>query len=510
MQSEVWDVAVVGGGHNGLVAAAYLARAGLSVTVLERSQHMGGAAVSHQVFPDFDARLSRYAYLVSLLPDQIVEDLGLSFRTLARPVSSYSVSKSESLLIWPDAHERSAANFAQLTGGVDEFKAWQTFYAELGHLARVLAPTLLQKLPTRSELRQKVGSGIWQQLIETPLGQTLQARFSSDLVRGLVLTDGLIGTFANADDLRANTCFLYHVVGNGNGQWRVPEGGMGALVNQLLASCARSGVSLQTNTAVTALQRDAQWEIHTQNQKALRARFVLANCAPAHLQALLGQTTEPCSDGSQLKVNMLLRKLPRLKNGMDPRLVFAGTFHLNETFTELQSAHTQAAAGRMPQIIPAEMYCHSLTDTTILAPELISQGYHTLTLFALHLPASLFDHAHDQQKALALERLMQQLNQHLEDPIETCLARTANDLPCLEAKTPQELEAEVNLPRGHIFHGDLSMPFREDDAPATWGVETPDPQLFLCGAGAVRGGGISGIPGHNAAQAVWEQLGLVN
>lgn len=497
---------VIGGGHNGLVAAAYLAKAGLRVTVLEGKAQLGGAAVSDKVFAGVDARLSRYAYLVSLLPDQIVQDLGLSFHTLQRAVSSYSIGAQDELLVWPEGDTRNASNFQRLTGDVSEYRAWQAFYDDVLQFAKVLAPTFLHKLPSASDLRRQVGARIWQDLIETPLGQILEARFKSDLVRGLILTDGLIGTFAHAHDFRANCCFVYHVVGNGHGQWRVPKGGMGALIGQLRIACKRYGVHLQTKTAVTSLDQSDHWRVRTATGQALTARFVLANCSPQQLQILLGQHITSRPVGAQLKINMLLKQLPRLKSGVDPRLAFAGTFHLNESYAQLQQAYAQVRAGHIPQTIPAEMYCHSLTDSSILSPELIQQGYHTLTLFALQMHANLFEQNHNARKEQVIEQLMAQLNQHLRDPIETCLATDAQGKPCIEAKTPQELAAELGLPGGHIFHGDLSMPFREDDEAEGWGVETEHRNLLICGASARRGGGVSGIPGHNAAQAVLEQI----
>jgi phytoene dehydrogenase-like protein len=198
---------------------------------------------------------------------------------------------------------------------------------------------------------------------------------------------------------------------------------------------------------------------------------------------------------------MLLARLPRLRDeAVDPREAFAGTFHVNETASALAAAHAAAAAGRLPDPVPCEVYCHSLTDPTILGPELRAAGAQTLTCFALQLPARLF--ANGVAKEAAVAATLRSLDSVLAEPIEDCLWRTPDGEPCLEARTPPELEAELALPGGNIFHRDLAWPYAEDgDAPGSWGVETAHANVLLCGAGARRGGGVSGIPGHNAARA---------
>jgi phytoene dehydrogenase-like protein len=209
-------------------------------------------------------------------------------------------------------------------------------------------------------------------------------------------------------------------------------------------------------------------------------------------------------EGAQLKINMVLRRLPRLRDpAVDPRDAFAGTLHVNEGYEQLQRAYEQAAAGRIPEVPPCEISCHSLTDPSILGRDLQTAGAQTLTLFGLHMPARLFTSDHDDAKRAAVDATLRSLNAVLAEPIEDCLWLDADGAPCLEARTPMELEAELALPGGHIFHRDLAWPFAEDDAePGTWGVETPHDRILLCGAGARRGGGVSGIPGHNAARAV--------
>lgn len=167
----------------------------------------------------------------------------------------------------------------------------------------------------------------------------------------------------------------------------------------------------------------------------------------------------------------------------------------------MASAFREAASGRLPSAPPSEIYCHSLTDPSILAPELVAQGYQTLTLFGLHTPARLFAADNDAARAELLAATLAELDSHLEEPIADCLALDGNGAPCIEAKTPLDLEHELSLPGGHIFHRDLSFPYASEST-GRWGVETAHPNVLLCGAGAVRGGGVSGVPGHNAAMAV--------
>jgi len=161
MTTEKYDVVIIGAGHNGLIAASYLAKAGKKVLMLEANAEVGGATTSVRAFPDFDARLSRYSYLVSLLPDQIVHDLGLNFKTVSRKVASYTPFSDQGAdkglyvaRIWD---EKTSASFGDLVGGDQEAKAWQNFYGEISKFAQRIAPTLLKPLPTRSELKATIG-----------------------------------------------------------------------------------------------------------------------------------------------------------------------------------------------------------------------------------------------------------------------------------------------------------------------------------------------------------------
>ena len=503
-----YDAIVMGAGHNGLIAASYLAKAGKSVLMLEAADEIGGATASVRAFKEYDAMLSRYSYLVALLPDQIVSDLGLNFETLSREVSSFTpyVKDGKELglhisRIWDKETEES---FKELTGSDREGKQWQEFYSDVEIFAQKMAPTFLQPLLTRSEMKVHIGENeTWEYLVEKPMSEIIKSKFSNDLVRGVVLTDALIGTFVSAESIQSNICFLYHLMGNGTGEWRVPRGGMGALVKELERVATSLGVQIKTSSEVTQISSDSNGvNVQTISGQSYEAEYLLSNAAPAHLDRILGKKTQDSLSGSQLKINMLLKALPRLKSGADPKKAFSGTFHINESYDQLEGAYQSAKSGVIPEHAPSEMYCHTLTDPSILSDDLASKGFHTLTLFGLHTPAELFEKDNNAAKKMAQKRCLDALNAYLLDPIESVLAVNSDGSLCIEVKSPLDLEKDVRLPGGNIFHRDLNFPFKEEGDARIWGVETDDPRIFICGAGAQRGGGVSGIPGHNAAMAL--------
>lgn len=506
--TESAEIVIVGGGHNGLTAAAYLAQAGRSVVVLERAEAVGGAAVSAAPFPGVDARLSRYSYLVSLLPARIREDLGLRLTLSRRRYASYTPQPGTDRGLLIDTADAAAtdASFHSVGAGAD-VGAYRRWLADTAALAAAVWPTMLEPLPAESAVRPRVDPRIWQDLVTTPVGVTLAARFTSDLVRGMVATDALIGTFATLDDpaLTQNACLLYHVIGGGTGDWDVPVGGMGAVTRALEDAARRAGADIVTGAEVTAITPDGEVTTRIRDeQQVYAAGTVLANVAPAVLERLLCRPAAS-PEGAQIKANVLLTRLPRLKDrSVAPEAAFAGTFHVHEAASELDAAHASGAGGRLPDPLPLETYCHSLTDPTILGPELRAAGVQTLTVFGLQAPHRL---GLDREAAQAA--VLASIDSVLDEPIEDLLVLDGDGRPAIEVRTTADLEASLGMPGGHIFHGPLSLPWYPDDRPPVtaaerWGVATADPRILLCGSGSVRGGAVSGLGGYAAARAVLE------
>jgi phytoene dehydrogenase-like protein len=506
------DVVIVGGGHNGLVAAAYLARAGRRVQVLERLDHVGGAAVSAHAFDGIDARLSRYSYLVSLLPRRIVDELGARVRLVRRRYSSYTPDPATAgrtgLLIGP------RSTFGAVDAADDE-AGFAEFYRRCHIVTSRLWPTLLQPLCTRDEARRLVGDdAVWRFLVDEPIGHAITDAVSSDLVRGVMATDALIGTFARADDksLMQNVCFLYHLLGGGSGDWDVPVGGMGAVSGALAAAAAGHGAEILTRAEVYAIGPDGEVRYRRDGgDHRIHADYVLANVTPAVLSRLLGEPEPALAQGAQIKVNLMLRRLPKLRDDtVTPEQAFGGTFHINETFSQLDTAYTRADHGVVPDPLPCEIYCHSLTDPSILSDRLRDSGAQTLTVFGLHTPHSLIvGKDSDRTRDALTSAVLNSLNSVLAEPIQDVLMEDSAGRLCIEAKTTVDLEQTLGMTAGNIFHGALQWPFAEDDEPLEtaaqrWGVATGHDRIMLCGSGSRRGGAVSGIGGHNAAMAVLE------
>lgn len=519
-----YDAVIVGSGHNGLVAAAYLAGAGQSVLVLEQQDNLGGATASQKVFPDYDAWLSRYAYLVSLFPQRIVDELRLNFKTRQRTVASFTpyqkASGDQGGLILSNVDPACSRNsMRQLTGRDRDWTDYQQFVSLTAELARLAWPSLLEPIRLRRDFRSACQTDAqreaWKSLVERPLGEVIERYIHDDLLRGLVMTDGKIGVFTYPHDpsLLQNRCFLYHVIGGGTGQWHVPIGGMRALVDSLVARCRESGVEFFTSAAATMIevgktQHAVEFEL-AESTLRVGATHVLVNAGPGTFSRLLRQprTPEPTDEGSVIKMNVLLKRLPKVRAAcVDPAVAFAGTLHLDESYEQMQTSYENATRGLIPEPAPAESYCHTLTDDSILSPSLRESGFQTLTLFGLDMPYRLFEVDHDQRREQVLRSYLAGLDRVCAEPFIDCVARDRNGNPCIEIKTPQDLEREISLDFGNIFHNTLSWFFTDDtDEIGRWGVETEQARIYRAGSSAARGGAVSGVPGRNAAMCILGQ-----
>ncbi len=525
MKSQ-YDVVILGAGHNGLVAASYLGRAGMSVLLLEKNDYIGGATTSQKLFPDYDARLSRYSYLVSLFPGKIIRDLGLNLELRRRATASFTPyvmdGQHNGLLLSNVSEETSQQSMFELTGNRTEYEQMRKFY----NLSRVFAEhvwdTMLEPLVAKEDFRRRfdiddISREAWRSLAEEPLGRAIERYLQNNLVRGLVFTDAKVGvlTYPHDPSLVQNRCFLYHLIGNKTGEWKVPVGGMGAVAQKLEESARKSGAEMLTNVDLRALdltgqQRSIEFDVDGK-KGTVDTRFLLVNFGRNVLAKFAGKLYQPdtTDEGSVFKINMLLRRLPKLKAKKCPATkAFCGTFHSDEGYEQMNLSYDQARQGRLPNKTPCEVYCHTLTDDSILAPELREKGFHTMTLFGLDTPWRLFARDNKTMRKLAEKKFLESMNQWLEEPLEDCLAVASNGDLCIESKSPVDIEDALGMYHGNIFQDAPTFPFAEKKAQiGKWGVETEFENIFLCGSSALRGGAVSGIPGHNAAKKVLSEVG---
>lgn len=516
------DVVVIGGGHNGEVTAAYCAKAGLSVTILEKQQKTGGAAISEQIFQGIDIRPSVYAYLLSLFPKKIIRDLGLNVESRRRENASFTPREDGSALLVSNVSKQATQeSFRRFTGNDREYENFCRFYQMTGVLARILWPCMLTPLRSRQALEKSLNAAerpVWKRFVNEPIGRVIEECFADDHVRGLVATDAKIGAHTHMYDPTGlqNRVFALHVIGNETGEWQVPVGGMGQVTDALRDCALRRGVDIQTGCDVTGIEIDGETVettfIRGDREEKVASRYVVSNVAITTFRkmikgAAMNVTTAPgSSQGAAVKVNMALKHSPRMKSKYyTAEQAFAGTFHVDEEYSNIDAGYWQAEAGEIPERPGGEMYCHTITDKSIMSDELAHLGYQTLTFFGLNAPYALFKKDPQRAKAEILDRYMKGINRYTLDPIQDCLALDANGQPCISVMSPFDLQEKLGMPEGNIFHGPLQWPFAENpEDVGTWGVETGIDNILICGSSAKRGGGVSGITGHNAAMRLLE------
>lgn len=523
-QIKKYDVIVIGAGHNGLVAACYLAAAGKAVLMLERNDYVGGATTSQQVFKYFDARLSRYSYLVSLFPRKIMEDLGIKLNLKRRKTASYTPYHEndtvKSLWLSNQSEAISKASVLELGYGEAEWEGYQLLLKKQSDFAALVWDSFLEPLKSREEWKavfEQAGEAeLWEEFVERPIGELIEKHVKSDVLRGVLLTDAKIGAFTSAHDetLLQNRTFIYHVIGNKTGEWRVPEGGMGNLAAQLKDKALSLGVEIKTDTNVHKITD--KHRVHfseNQESKTAEATYVLLNSGTS-VYDFLDETIPPkpyvrVNEGTAFKINVLLTKLPALRDkNVSSEDAFAGTFHVNQNYGQLQKSFEEAAFQKaVPEVFPFEIYCHTLTDPSILSEELQQKGFHTFTAFGLDMAYELFEKNNDGVKEVVLQKFFAGINEFLDEPLESCIARSSDGSLCIEAKSAIDIETALKMPRGNIFHKGLTWFFAETpETTGSWGVETGFDNLYICGSSAQRGGAVSGIPGRNAAMKILNQM----
>ena len=522
--SGALDAVVVGGGHNGLAAAAYLARAGLRTRVLERRPLLGGACVTEELWPGF--HVSRAAYVAGLLRPALVRELELErhgLRLLRRDPSSFSpLPDGRSLLLGSDP----AANRTEI-GRFSKRDAarYPDYEAFLDQVARALEPLLdarppdtgrprlrelgpllrsgLRLLALRRELPAALG------LLLGPARPALESWFESEPLRATLATDAVIGAWASPASPGTGYVLFHHVMGETGGQrgvWAYVAGGMGALSESLAAAARAAGAELERDAPVARiLLRDGRAVgVELEDGRTIEARFVLSSADPHHtFLGLVGSEALPPEfaraiesldfRSPSLKLNLALERLPDFTSrpgAAGPH--HRGTIHVGAMDLDaLEESFSAAQAGRLPEQPMVE-----LTLPSVLDPDLAPPGKHVASLFVQHVPWEPRGGGWSVAREPFADRVLALVDQVAPGFSASVLHR--------EVLAPPDLERIFGLTGGNIFHGAMTLDrlFLLRPVPGAGRYATPIPGLYLCGAGAHPGGGVMGACGRNAAAAL--------
>lgn len=507
-----YDAIVIGAGHNGLTAAAYLARAGKRVLVLERRPVLGGATVTEEVWPGY--RVSSASYLCSLLHPTIIEDLALrdhGFQVYRREASGFAPFPDGSCLLLTPDPARTRAELNRFCPR--DVEAFFQFEADIERAADILEPWFLGPPPTLGQLAdafRAAGAGeLFEPLFTGSVRALLESRFTDERLMAVLATDGLIGTAAGPSGPGTAYVLLHHTMGRAlgaRGLWGYVRGGMGRVAEALAGAARARGAEIRTGAAVSRiLTREGRAVgVATDEGDAYYADAILSNAHPAITYGLVEEALPPDAAaqiegwrtaGVSCKINMAVTELPDFTclPGTDAGPQHLGTIHLAPSMDFLDAAWADARAGRPSAAPMVEVYIQTATDRT-LAPE----GKHILSCFTQYFPCAL---------AAGLD-LRAEAEQYADRVVEM-IGRYAPNVPgSVEAReilTPADLEARFGLIGGHIFHGEITpdQMFGGSESKGRLGLagpETPVRGLLLCGSGAYPGGCVSGLPGYNAAR----------
>jgi phytoene dehydrogenase-like protein len=505
-----YDAIIIGAGHNGLTCAAYLARAGKRVLVLERRDIIGGACNTEEVWPGY--RISTAAYLCSLLHPRIIEDLELrrhGFEVYRRECGGFAPFPDGShLMLYPDA-DRTRAELQRFAP--TEVNAYFQFEADVEKAADILEPLFFGPSPTMGHVADAYAAAgapeLFEQFFTLSVRELLERRFADPRLMAVLATDGLIGTRAGVGDVGTAYVLLHHYMGRAlgvRGLWGYVRGGMGSISRALAESARSHGTEIRTGAEVASIlvSGDRVTGVALASGEEIAADAVLSNAdlkrtcsllpaesVPAHLKAGL-ETAR--LEGISCKINLAVSELPSftVMPGTDAGPQHLGTVHLAPTMDFLDRAWQDARSGRPSQEPMVEVYIATATDRSLCPP-----GKHILSCFTQYFPRYLADGLDEQTEA-----------ERYADRVLEIIARYAPNVPeSVEARqvlTPNGIEERFGILGGNIFHGDITPDQMFGGRMGLHGPETGVAGLYICGSAAYPGGCVSGIPGHNAAAVV--------
>jgi phytoene dehydrogenase-like protein len=527
--ATTYDVIVIGAGHNGLVAAAYLGRAGLKVLVLERREIVGGACVTEELWPGF--KVSTASYVNSLLRPEIIRDLELKrfgFELLPRNPSSFTpFPDGRYLLLGPDAdlNRREISKFSER-----DAEALPRYEAMLLRIAEFIEPTLMQPPPDPWSGRiadwWALGKLGWKFLklgrdgpaaleILTGAATTVLDRwFESEPLKVTLATDAIIGAMTTPAIPGSAYVLFHHVMGECDGHrgvWGYVRGGMGGITQSLAASAQRHGVEIRTQAEVARiLVRDGRaYGIALSDGSELTARLVASN-ADAHVTFvklmppadLPGEFLDAVKridyTSPSLKINVALSELPDFTclPGSSVGAQHRGTMHISPSFEYIERAYDDAKYGRPSQSPILEATLPSSVDPTVAPP-----GKHLMSIFVQYAPTTLRGAHWDDIKESFADRCLEILAEYAPNLRHAVMHR--------QVLSPLDLERTFGLTGGNIFQGAMTLNqlFFLRPVPGYVRYRTPVSGLYLCGAAAHPGGGVMGASGYNAARQILRDLG---
>ena len=513
------DVVVVGGGHNGLVAAAYLARAGLSTVVCERRDVAGGAAVSEHPFgPEFT--VTSLSYVVSLLPPDLVRDLRLEQHGYhVYPQGPYFAPRRDGRHLWlTDNPAQRRAEIAKFSAR--DARAYVGYQEYLAGLGRVLGP-LLHQIPPHigsrrphdllrqarllAQLRavdERAAVDVTRLLTDS-IADLVEGYFESDAMRGLLSVSGVIGTWAGPRSAGTAYVMLHHHVGEAGGQagaWGFPRGGMGAVTGALARAARMYGAQVRTGAEVTKIRtRDGRVTgVALASGESIDAPVVITTAHPQiSFLRLLDPSELPSgfvadirrwrSRSGTVKINLALDRLPVFASYPEPDpSVYGGTIVLAESLDDIETAFQQAVSGTPADLPFADICIPSVFDDS-LAPA----GKHVMSLFTQWVPCGYADEPRAAELEAYADRVLARVEAVAPGFTDSVLHR--------QVIGPHQMQQEYGLIGGNIFHGELLLGQMFHGRPAAGyaDLRTPVRGLYQAGSATHGGGGVTGIPGRN-------------